>query len=72
LDRGDIVKGGRSLDTPDRRTGMYGHHSRSSSSRHHHNHHHRHPYRRGKYLPKELKKVKLPTFDGEMKNSKDA
>ena len=35
LDGGDIVRGGRSLYTPDRRIGMYAHHSISSSRRHH-------------------------------------
>ena len=72
LDRGDTVKGGRSLYTPDRRTSMYGHHSSLSSRRHNHSLHHHHPYRRGEYSPEEFKKVKPLTFDGEMKKSEDA
>lgn len=72
LDRGDTVRGGRSLDTPDRRTSMHGHHSISSSSTHHHSHHCHHPYRRGEYLPEEFNKVKPHAFDGEMKKSEDA
>jgi len=70
LNRGDTVRGGRSLDTSDRRIGMYGHHSSSSSRRHHHNHHHHHPYMRGEYFLDEFNKAKTPTFDGEMKKSK--
>lgn len=70
--RGDIDRGGKSLDAPDRRTGMYGHHSSSSSKRHHYSHHRHHPYRRGEYFTEELKKVKPPTFDGEMKKPENA
>lgn len=72
MDRGDRVRGGKSLDTPDRRIGIYGHHSSSTSTRHHHNHHHHHPYKRGDYLLEQFKRVNPPTFDGEMKKSKDA
>lgn len=72
MDKGDIVRGGRSLDTADMRTGMYGHHSSSSSRRHHHSHHRHHSYRRGEYFPEEFKKSKVPTLDGEMKKSEDA
>lgn len=59
------------MDTPDMRTSMYGFHSSSSSRRNHHHHHHHHPYRRSEYFPEEFKKVKPPTFDGEMTKSKD-
>ena len=68
IDRWDIVRGGKLLDTPDRRTSMYGYHSSSSSRKHHHSHHRHHPYRISEYFPKEFKKFKLHTFDGEMKN----
>jgi len=72
LDRGDIVRGGRLLDTLVRRTYMYGHHSSSSSKRHHYNHHRHHHYRRKEYLPEEFKKVRPPTFDGDIKKLEDA
>ena len=71
LDRGDTIRGGISLDTPDRRTDRYGYHSSSSSMRHHHHHHRHHPYRRNEYFPEEFKNIKLPTFHGEMKKSED-
>lgn len=71
LARGDIVIVGRSLDTHDKRTNMYGHHYSSSSKRHHYNHHCHHPYRRRESFPEEFNKVKPPTFDGEMKKPKD-
>jgi len=72
LDRGDTIKGGISLDTLDKRIGMYVYHSSSSSRRHHHSHHHHHAYRRSEYLLEEFKKVKAPTFDGEIKKLEDA
>lgn len=72
LDTGDTIRGGRSLDTPNRMTGMYGNHSNSSSRRHHHNFHHHHPYRKRAYLPWQFKKMKTPTFDGEIKKPKYA
>jgi len=72
LDRVDTIRGGISLDTPKRRTSMYGHHSSSSSRRYHHNHHHHHPSRRGEYLLEEFKRVKPPTFDGEINKLEDA
>jgi len=67
-----LARGGRSIDILDRRTSIYGHHSSSSSKRHHHSHHHNHPYSRGEYFLEDVKKVKSPTFDGEMKKSEDA
>ena len=66
-----MVRGGRSLDTLDRSTGVYGHHSGSSSRRHYCSHHRHHPYIKGEYLPKYFKKVKPSTFKGEMKKSED-
>lgn len=50
---------------------MYGNHFGSSSRRHYCNHHCHHPYKKGDYFPKEFKKVKAPTFDGEMNKSED-
>lgn len=70
-DREVIVRRGRSLDTLDRRNGMYGNHSGSTSRIHYYSHHHYHPYRKGEYLPEEFKKVKAPTFDGETKKPED-
>lgn len=72
LDRGETVRGGRSLNTPYKRIGMYGHHSSSSSKRRHYSHHHHNPYRRREYLPKKFNKVKHPTFDKNMKKLEDA
>ena len=71
-DRGDTIRGGRSLDTPDRRIDMYGYHYTSSSRRHHHSYHCYNPYRRGEYLLYEFNKVKPPIFGGEMKKEEDA
>ena len=51
---------------------MYGNPSSSSSRRHRHNNHRHHPYRSGEYFPKDFKKVKHPTFDGEVRNLEDA
>jgi len=70
LDRDDTVKSGKLLDTPNNRTSMNGFYSSSSSTRHHH-HHHRH-HRKSEYFPKEFKKSKPRTFDGEMKKIEDA
>ena len=67
LDKGVTIRGGRSLDTPDRRTSLHGHHSTSSSKRHHHSHQ---PYR-SEYFLEEFKKFKPSTFDGEMKKLED-
>jgi len=67
LDKGDTIRGDRLLDTPDKRTGMYGHTFSSSFRRHYHHHHHHHPYRRSDYLIEEFKNFKPPTFNGEMK-----
>jgi len=50
---------------------MYGNHFGSSSRIHYHSHHHHHPYRKREYFPEEFKKVKLPTFDGEMNKLED-
>jgi len=60
------------LDTLDRRGTGYGYYS-SYGFYKHHDHHHYHPYRRNdkEYLSNEFKKEKPPTFDGEMKKSKD-
>jgi len=66
LDRGDSVRGGRSLGTPNKRTCMYGFHSSSSYRRNNHHHLH-HPYRRNEYLPEDFKKLKQVIYDGEMK-----
>ena len=46
LDKDDIVRGGRSLDTLDRRGSTYAFHSSSGFERHH-RHYHQHPHRRG-------------------------
>lgn len=72
LAREDIVRGGSSLGTPDRKTGTYGHHSSSSPRNHHYINHCNHPYRRMEYLPEDFKKVKPPTFNGELKNIEDS
>ena len=75
LDRSDIVRDGRLLDTPNRRGNELRHYSSFGSNRHHdhHDHHHYHPYRRNDrgYLPNEFKKEKPPTFDGDVKKSED-
>ena len=73
MDTNDIVIGGRSLDTPNRRGNTYGFHSSASFERYHLHHCH-HPYKRSErgYLPKDFKKAKPPTFDGEMNRSEDA
>ena len=34
-------------------------------------HHCHHPYRRREYLPEEFKKLRPPTFDGDMKKLED-
>jgi len=61
------------LDTPERRGDEYRYYSSSSSNRHH-DHRHYHPYRRNDrgYFSDELKKKKLPTFDGDVKKREDA
>jgi len=45
LDGDDMVRGGKWLDTPNRRGSGYGFYSSSGSNRHH-GHHHYHPYKR--------------------------
>jgi len=64
----DTIRGGRSLDTPNRRDKTHGLYSSCGSERHHH-HHHYHLYMRSEkgYWLEDFKKVKPPTFDGEMK-----
>jgi len=71
-DVGDTVKDGRFLDTPDRRRDRHIYHSSSGSGRHDDQYRY-HPYRRivRGYLPKEFKKKKPPTFDGEINKSQD-
>ena len=70
--RDDTVKYGRFFDTPDRRGIGHGFYT-SCGSYMYHGHHNYHPYKRSDkgYLPDEFKKPKQPTFDGEMKKSKD-
>jgi len=68
LDKGDTIIGDISLDTPNRRTSMYGNHSSSSSRRHCHHHH---PYRRSEYMLEEFKKFNPSRFYGDMKKSED-
>jgi len=61
------------LDTPDRRDDGYMYYSSSGFDKHHDLHRY-HIYRisdRG-YFPNEFKKVKPPTFDGDVKKSEDA
>lgn len=58
------------MGTTDNRTGNYGFHSNSFYMRHHHHHHRHHPYKRSEYFLEDFKKVKPPTFDGDMKKSK--
>lgn len=67
------MKGGKWLDTPDRRGSAFGLYSSTSSKRHHGNHCY-HPYRRSEKqcFPNEIKKTKPPTFNREMKRSEDS
>ena len=67
-----MIKDGMLLDTQDRRDDQHMYYSSFGFDRNHDRHHH-HPYRRSDkgYLPNEFKKVKPPTFDGEMKKSQD-
>ena len=65
-----MVRDGRLLDPPDRRGDGHRHYSSSSLDRHYDCHRY-HPYKRIDmgYFPDEFKKVKPPTFDGEMNKS---
>ena len=73
MERVDTIRGGKSLDAHERMGSTHRYYSSSNSERHHHYHYCQHPYRGSekKYFPKEFKKSKPPTFDGEMKKSKD-
>ena len=73
LNRDDIARDGKFLDTPDRKGSGHGLYSSFGSDRYH-GHHRYHPYSKSDrgYLSDELKKENPPTFDGEMKNSQDA
>jgi len=70
LDKDDTERGGRWLDTLDMRSSACGFYSSYGLERRHHHHLH-HPYRRSekKYFLEEFKKLKHPTFDGEVKKS---
>lgn len=72
MDNDDSVKSGKFLDAPERRASMHRFYS-SFTSKRHHLHRRQHHYRRIErgYSPKEFKKTKPPTFDGEMTKSKD-
>lgn len=60
------------MGTLDKRGSSYGFYSSFGSKRNHHHKFH-HPYRRNeKQYFLEFRKVNPPTFDGEMKKSKDA
>jgi len=69
----DTVRDGRLMDTPDRKRNEYNYYSSFGSNRHHHHHHH-HRYRRNDkgYFPGEFKKLKPPTFDGDLKKMEAA
>ena len=69
----DTVRGGRQMDTPDMRGSAYKFYSSFGSNRKH-GHHCCHPYKRSDrgQFPNKFKKVKPPTFDGELKKPKDA
>lgn len=73
MDRFDRIKDVRLLHTPNRRGVGHMYYSSSGSERHHDPHRY-HPYRMSdrEYVPDEFKKVKLSTFDGEMKKLQDA
>jgi len=68
-----MIRDGRSLDTLDRRGDGRRYYSSFDSDKHYDRHHY-HPYWRSDrgYFPDDFKKVKLPTFDGEMKKSQHA
>ena len=72
LDKDDTFIGGKRLDTPNRRGSVHGFYYRFSYETNHH-HYHQHIYRRSekKYLPRDFKKAKPSTFDGDVKKSKD-
>jgi len=63
LDKEDVIRGGRSLDKPDKIDNAYGFHSSSIFERHHH-HYHLHPYRRIEkgYFLVEYMKAKIDAF----------
>jgi len=67
-----MIRDDKFLDTPDRRGDGHRYYSSSGSNRHYDCHCH-HPYRRSDrgHFPYEFKKYKPPTFDGEMKKSRD-
>lgn len=73
LDRDEIVKYGRFLDTPNKRGSGYKFYSSYGSDRYH-GHNCYHIYRRSErgYFPNEFNKVKPPTFNGELKNMDNA
>ena len=72
-DKSDTVRDGMLLDTPNRRGDGYRYYSSYGSDKHHDRYCYHHYRRNGRgYFPDEFKKVKIPTFDGEMKKSQDA
>ena len=73
MDRDDIVRDDRSLDTPNKWAKIHGFYSISDFEGDHH-HYHEHPYWRSErgYFPDEFRKAKPPTFVGEVKKSVDA
>ena len=70
LDRSNLVRYGRLLDTPNRRGDEYRFYASFGSDRHHDRQLYL-PYKRNDrgYLPDEFKKEKPPNFDGEVKRS---
>lgn len=72
-DRDETVKGGKWMDTPDRRGIFYGFYSIFGLERHH-GHNWYHPYKSSEkgYFPYEFKKTKPPTLNGELQKLEDA
>lgn len=70
--RSDTIRDGRLLDTTNRIRDRHMYYSSFGSDRHH-DHHRYYPYKRSDmvYFLDEFKKVKPPSFDGEMKKSQD-
>jgi len=68
-----MIRDGRFLDTSDRRDDGHRYYSSSSYDRHYDRHRYHH-YRRNDraYLLDDFKKVKPPTFDGDLKKPEDA
>lgn len=68
-----MVRDGKLLHTSDRRYDGHMYYSSSGCDRHY-DHHRYHPYRRSDrgYFLDNFKKVKPPTFDGDLKNPEDA